>query len=419
MNINTVSQPETQLGNEIGELLEQEIVYPRIVFVSAFVALSTILRLRERLLGQVQDGANLRFTVGIDFGGTSREVLEELLRWDCETFVCHHPSPRATFHPKVYLFESATTATLFIGSNNLTDGGFYSNYEAATRYDFDLPADEAEYERLVRPLEPFLEPQGATVQQLNVALIATLLARGELPSDAEERQRRRAQRAARRVGGENVPESPFRPAWIPPLPPLLPDALRREIREHAAPQPAAQQAEPQQQPEQIGPQAAQPVGQPQPPVPPQPAGILVWRKKLTRSDASDVGPNAHPKAQVVLSQAEFESPPGHLINQTTYFRNLFRDFNWEPETGRQRQADQEHVFVPFRIFIRGQDYGVRNLEISHKPSGEADQANSPTVLRWGNGFNPIIRNLNLTGAILSLYEIADNDADFLINITDA
>jgi hypothetical protein len=415
MNISTVSQPEMQLGNEVSELLDGDVVYQRIVFVSAFVALVTILRLRERLLGRMHDGANLHFSVGIDFGGTSREVLEELLRWECETFVCHHPSPRATFHPKVYLFEGEASATLFVGSNNLTDGGFYSNFEAATRYDFDLPADAAEYERLVGPLAPFLEPQGAIAQQLDAELIATLVARGELPSEAEERQRRRAQRAVRRAGGENVPENPFRAYLMPPSPPLLPAALRREMREHAAPQPEVQPAEQQPPP----PQAVQPAGQPQVPVPPPPVGILVWRKELTRSDVSDVGPNAHPKAQVVLSQANFESPPGHPIDQTTYFRNIFRDFDWEPETGRRRQPNQEHVFVPFRIFIRGQDYGVRNLEISHKPAGEADQANSPTVLRWGGDFNPIIRHLNLTGAILSIYEIDGNEADFLINIADA
>lgn len=417
MNISIVSQPETQLGNEIDALLEQDVFYPRIVFVSAFVALGTILRLRERLLERMNDGSNLRFSVGIDFGGTSREVLEELLRWECESFVCHHPSPRATFHPKVYLFEGQESATLFVGSNNLTDGGFYSNFEAATRYDFELPADAGEYERIVGPLAPFLEPQGATAQQLSVELIATLLARGELPSEAEERQRRRAQRAIRRVRSENVPESPFRTDLMAPSPPLLPVALRREMRQNAAPEPDVQPVEPPLQPP--PPQAVQPAGQPQVPVPPLPVGILVWRKQLTRSDASDVGPNTHPKAQVVLSQADFESPPGHPIDQTTYFRNLFRDFDWEPETGRRRQPDQEHVFVPFRIFIRGQHYGVRNLEISHKPAGEADQANSPTVLRWGGGFNPIIRGLNLTGSILSLYEIDDNDADFLINIADA
>jgi HKD family nuclease len=116
MIIRTVAQPENQLGNEISELLNSAEGFSRIVFVSAFVALRSVLRLRERLLAHVETGARLRLTVGIDLGGTSREVLEELLRWNCETFVFHNTIARATFHPKIYLFESSTSATLFVGS---------------------------------------------------------------------------------------------------------------------------------------------------------------------------------------------------------------------------------------------------------------------------------------------------------------
>ncbi len=409
MNINTVSQPERQLGNEVDELLNQEIVYSRIVFVSAFVALRTILRMRERLLGQMENGALLRLTIGIDLGGTSREVLDELLRWTCETFVFHNTIPRATFHPKVYLFESATTATLFVGSNNLTDGGFYTNYEAATRYDFELPADAAEYERLLRPLAPFLEPQGPTVQRLNTQLIERLVTRGELPSEGEARQRQRAQTEARRPAGENLPKSPFAPVAIP-LPPLLPDALRREEPERAEPQPP----EPQPQP--------QPVHAPAEPLPPageapRPAGVLVWRKTLPQTDALQVNEGSHHVGGVRLTQARFENPPGRRIDQTTYFRQLFADYPWEREPGRHR--NQEHAFVPMRIIIRGKDYGVRNFEISHKPSGEAGQANYTTILRWGREFNPTVLRENLTDTVFSLYETAEPDADFLIEITKA
>ena len=89
MIVSTITQPENQLGIEISELLNSETAYTRIVFVSAFVALRTVLRLRERLLEHVDAGARMCLTIGIDLGGTSREVLEELLRWDCETFVFH------------------------------------------------------------------------------------------------------------------------------------------------------------------------------------------------------------------------------------------------------------------------------------------------------------------------------------------
>lgn len=410
MKISTVSQPETQLGTEVDELLQGDVIYLRIVFVSAFVALRTILRLRERLLAQIENGALLRLTVGIDLGGTSREVLDELLRWNCEAFVFHNTIARATFHPKVYLFKSATTATLFVGSNNLTDGGFYTNYEAATRYDFYFPADLAEYERLVKPLASFLEPQGPTVQRLNAELIATLVARGELPSEAEARQHRQAQADARQQGREDPPQSPFAPVAIP-LPPLLPGALRREEPEPPLPRPPTRPVAPK-----PSPQPARTAGQPKRPAAPRPPGALVWRKTLPNTDALQVNKGSHHVGGVRLTQARFENPPGQRIDQTTYFRQLFADYSWEREPGRHR--DQEHAFVPMRIIIRGRDYGVRNFEVSHKPSGEAGQANYTTILRWGREFNPTVLRENLTGTVFSLYETAERDAEFLIEITE-
>jgi len=399
MNIRTVSQPETPLGQEIDELLDGDPVYVRITFVSAFVALRTILRLRERLLAQMEAGANLRFTVGIDLGGTSREVLTELLRWNCEAFVFHNIIPRATFHPKIYLFESATAATLFIGSNNLTDGGFYTNYEAATRYEFDLPADAIEYTRLLEPLATFLEPQGAIVQRLDAGLIQTLVNRWELPAEAEIRQRKREQLRERRRAGD-IPASPFAPVATP-LPPLPPEELRRE-------EPAE---EPMNQ-DQADPEIIQPRPGAIAPIP----GVLVWRKTLPRTDALQVSEGSHHVGGVRLTQAQFENPPGQRIDQTTYFRQIFADYPWEAEG---RQNEQEHTFVPMRIIIRGRDHGIRNFEISHKPTGEAGQANYTTILRWGREFIPTVLQENLTGTVLSIYETAEDNADFLIDITEA
>jgi hypothetical protein len=332
--------------------------------------------------------------VGVDLGGTSREVLEELLRWNCQAFVFHNTIPRATFHPKIYLFEAAATATLFIGSNNLTDGGFYTNYETATRYDFELPADEDERQRLLRPLTPFLEPQGATVRALDAVLIATLAARGELPSEAEARERRRLQGRLRAPEGEAPPASPFAAAPVPRAP-LPPRGLRAE--------------EPNEPPAQAADQPLVAAG-------PVPDGVLVWRKRLPRTDALQVNEGSHHKGAVQLTQANFENPPGHRINPATYFRQLFAEYHWEPEPGKA--ADQEHTFVPMRVIIRGLDYGVRNFEISHNPTREADQNNYTTNLRWGRDFTPTVVAENLRGTFFSLFETGDPNAGFTIAITD-
>ena len=75
--------------------------------------------------------------------------------------------------------------------------------------------------------------------------------------------------------------------------------------------------------------------------------------------------------------------------------------------------------MPMRIIIRGRDYGIRNFEISHKPTGEAGQGNYTTILRWGREFKPVVVRAQLTGAVFSLYETGEESAAFFIDITDA
>jgi len=393
MIVRPVSQPDSQLGRELQDLLVSDTHYRRIIFVSAFVAFRTVLRLRDRLLAQVGNGAELRLVVGIDLGGTSREVLEEFLRWNTNTLVFHNPLSRATFHPKVYLLEQEAGAVLFIGSNNFTDGGFYTNYEMAARFDFVFPQDNEEYANALIPLQRFLNPNGGTVRALDRNLIDTLVARGELPTEAEARRQtgRRARGQAGRIG--TIPPNPFSGVGVP-LPPLLPRELRREDQP-------------------LGPRVTQ--GQVRDA---NPEVTLVWRKRLTNSDALDVRAGTAHVGGVRLTQAGFENPPGQRINQTSYFRNLFADYHWVMETGRHRAADQEHAFIRMGIRIRGRDFGVYEFEISHKPSGEAGQNNDTTILRWGAEFNRIVPQQNLSGALFSLYETDDDDAPFLIDITD-
>jgi len=208
-------------------LLDSEASCSRIVLVSAFVALRTILRLREPLLTHVGNRTDLLITVGIDLGGTSREVLEELVRWNCRVFIFHNTIARATFHPKVYLFERSSGATLFVGSNNLTDGGLYTNYEVATRFDFSFPADTPEYENLLKPLSQFLNPEAETVRPLDKNLIKQLINRGELLSEAEARRHTGKRTRGRPTDPMTVPASPF-PAVMVPFAPPLPKELRKE-----------------------------------------------------------------------------------------------------------------------------------------------------------------------------------------------
>ncbi len=267
----TLVQPESQLGLIFADLLASERRYSRIVFVSAFTALRTILRLREGVLAAAEAGAVVRLTLGIDLGGTSRDVLEELLSWNCEVWVYHNPISRATFHPKLYLFECESDSTLFLGSNNLTDGGLFTNYEAASQCSFTFPADADEYTRILRPLQVFLDPSGPTVRRLDGQLIETLSALGILLTEVEARRNRRPSHEHAPAVGEARPPNPFVPVSVP-RPPLL----QRNIREL---EPQSLEAPP----EEVSP----PLGLR------RPEGVLLWKKTLPRTDALQVRPGSH------------------------------------------------------------------------------------------------------------------------------
>jgi hypothetical protein len=88
-----------------------------------------------------------RFIVGIDQQGTSREALRFLFA-NCETLhVVHSTRPDVTFHPKAYLAEAGTLGLVFVGSSNMTAGGFFTNIESQIAIEHDLPAESVEFQR--------------------------------------------------------------------------------------------------------------------------------------------------------------------------------------------------------------------------------------------------------------------------------
>ena len=396
LQVSTIAQPWVQLGNEITNLLDTN-VFQEVRFVSAFVGLRAVLRLKDRIRYQTNNGASVSFTVGIDLGGTSKDVLEELIQWNANTYIAHNPIPRVTFHPKLYLFKTHNYAVLYIGSNNWTDGGLYTNHELATKYEFFLPQDEHDYRNIITPLLPFINPTGPVVAPLTFDLINVLSIRGMIVNEQEARRRRNFTITTPNAN-QNPPPNPFTPV-APVLPPILPTALR-----------AIEQAISPSIPAQIPYNAIQANGI-------RPLGALVWLKQLSASEALQItNERTNPVGGIRLTQARFDPGSGR-IDQTEYFRNLFSHYHWEHEQGRNRNTSQEIAIIPMRLFMLNRDYGVINFEVSHKPDGEANQHNYTTIIRWGRYLSPLIPNLQLTGRTLSLYETTDPDVRFYIDIS--
>lgn len=151
---------------------------------------------------------------------------------------------------------------------------------------------------------------------------------------------------------------------------------------------------------------------PVPPSNPAPKGQLVWKKKLSRTDAQrQIG---HPTGDLRLTQAHFQVA-GKTIDHTQYFRyQVFERGDWRPESPQVEIASFD-----FDITAFGTHYGLFQLVVGHKPTGEAGQGNYTTGLRWGESMQrKLVETLDVTGATFSLYAPVSNaPAPFVIEIT--
>lgn len=77
MKIDYIVQPDTQLWNVLSKMLDFDPPPSRIVFVSAFASLQTLMRLKQTVLDLKNHGVGLRFVFGIDMGGTSQDLEPE------------------------------------------------------------------------------------------------------------------------------------------------------------------------------------------------------------------------------------------------------------------------------------------------------------------------------------------------------
>jgi hypothetical protein len=195
------TQPETRLGDLIEEQLDRMGAPVEFIIVSAFASLPTVLRFKPRITEIVASGADVRMTLGVDLGGTSKEVLQQVFTWPVPVMIVKNRQPGTIFHPKIYVMRWRHSAVVIVGSSNLTDGGLYRNYEASTITTFNLPDDETAFRDAIRDLGKFLTPAGPTAALLTQDYLDWLVSLPEIPSEAQ----------ARRARGEAIPKRPPSP----------------------------------------------------------------------------------------------------------------------------------------------------------------------------------------------------------------
>lgn len=155
-------------------------------------------------LSRFAKSRTVEIIAGIDHGGTSYEGLRDLLAAVQPTgrlIVFHNRLPH-TFHPKVYVFKSATAAEVVTGSGNLTEGGLFTNYEASIRLCLDLAVDEqaTNLRSIEEKLDQWSQSRSGTARVLDEDLLRTLRDVGLVPVEASSRGEGR---------GSNAPSSDF------------------------------------------------------------------------------------------------------------------------------------------------------------------------------------------------------------------
>lgn len=215
METEFLSQPDTRVGDMIDGVIAKRGTPLEFVVVSAFASLPTVLRLKPKIAEIKAAKCDARLVLGVDLAGTSKEVLQEVASWGVSVIVVKNRMFGVTFHPKIYLLRWKDHAEINIGSNNLTDGGLYRNYEASSRTAYSLPTDQAAFDKAQKELKRFLKPAGPVATALTPAYLEVLLALPEIPSEATAR-RKRAEGIPKRppsnaFGYESIPSAPRPP----------------------------------------------------------------------------------------------------------------------------------------------------------------------------------------------------------------
>lgn len=149
----------------------------------------------------------LKFIIGIDQQGTSKEALEEILSWNINSYVYHSKSPNI-FHPKIYIFEGVEDFLVIVGSNNFTESGLVKNIECSvliTHHKLNSD-DRGILSEIEEHFGNLLSNQDNNLKPISNDLIITLEQTGLAPSEQT-----RSKRYDRKFNGNNevINHNPF------------------------------------------------------------------------------------------------------------------------------------------------------------------------------------------------------------------
>lgn len=334
----------------------------------------------------------LQLFVGIRNGVTSKQSIEILKSKNIWPICVDTATQAFIFHPKVYLAQSHTSATLITGSANFTSGGLIKNIEASLVVNLDLtiPEDVALADKVFNDFAVMQLEHPQNVFQLDDAFdLNEMVQQGLLEDESDQLQRinARAKNLERRTEQ--------RPAMKPHVR-KLPTIRRTKAQSKVTARIAIPSSE-------VSFAAIT-------------NNNLLWKSgPLTRRDLNiPTGANTHATGSMLLKVGD----PAQDIDQRHYFReSIFATAIWQADA-KPQYSHIERCTVKFNIIIKGIDYGVHELKLSHNTRTDTEtyrQRNSMTQIHWGEVVKPMIAHEDLLGGILCIY--APEDASNIYTLT--
>lgn len=367
-------------------------LYGALFIMVAYVRLSGVTKLEEGFKHFIKTGGKIRAVVGIDQYNTSFEGLQKLLEYCDELYVFHNESMSQTYHPKVFLFVKRDDyAHLSVGSSNLTAGGLCTNYEFNWLTDINLRTKEGGdiVAKFIDHFERYKSNKGCSIRVTTKVIDELLLnsyIKREEEKNAEFEMAVASSKGASKMFGSDcdvklVVKKAVKTKWIfkqPGATKSLSGLFGRDLDASGHEK------------------------------------ILVWKKpNLEKSDAQRTDSGTNPTGCIRLVKSGYRVD-GVLIDQTSYFReDIFGVLAWKQVNAEPFVAVAK---ARFHIILNGTDTGLHELEIRHKPSGEAGQGNQTTSISWGK-MTTVIRDAQVIGKTFYLYVLSGGDGPlYLIDI---
>lgn len=163
--------------------------YSHFYCLSAFAKIKPFLKLHNSIQAWNLKGNTSAAVFGVDHKGTSLQALQYALANFDEVQILHVNF--STFHPKMYIFTGTSKASVYYGSGNFTTGGLETNFEGGIITDFDLPAEQAQFDQLFQCYSSIASSGLPCVDKLTPAFLSTLNSAGFL-LDETKRQKSHA-----------------------------------------------------------------------------------------------------------------------------------------------------------------------------------------------------------------------------------